>query len=75
VIHVGNSFSLVVDAPYVKLKVWPLQPGENNASDRKTLRLDMSEWHLKVRVFPVVQIESHYCSNYIIDQVDFLIHI
>lgn len=50
VIHIANAFWLVMDAPYVKLKVWPLTLVESETSDRKTFGLDVSEWHLKALI-------------------------
>lgn len=40
-LHIGEAYWLVIDAPYVQLKVWPL------IVDGSVAILDVKEWALK----------------------------
>ncbi len=62
----GDALWLVVDAPYVQLKVWPLQVHDGEAGKYATL--DARGWHMKAWVSHD-DIEHDRCYFHKIDSV------
>ena len=58
-----DAYWLVIDAPYVQLKLWPLKLGED-MGDKKTVSLSVDAWRLEVPRYSLV-LGAKKCWGYI----------